>query len=179
MSGIKVHEGTGMKTRSFAMVLLLALEALGDPQICCFAQEKREPFSLTVKAPETVTTNAKLVVKVLLTNTSDKDLVVLQCGYTDYVVDLEGIGTTKASETDLGTQLNHKLLGRVCMTTRRVLKPNEAFSDEIPIDELYRMDSPGQYVIRVQRDLSSWMGSKGTIKSNSVKFTVTPHNAQP
>jgi hypothetical protein len=168
-----------MKTRSFALVLLLALEALGDPQICCFAQGRREPFSLTVKAPETVVINAKLVIKVLLTNTSDKDLVVLQCGYTDYVVELEGIGTARASETDLGTRLNHKMLGRVCMTTRTVLKPDEAVSDEIPIDELYRMHSPGQYVLRVQRDVSSWMGSRGTIKSNSVTVTIAPKNTQP
>jgi hypothetical protein len=167
-----------MKLR-YSLILFLALAMAATEQNMASGRSETQPFSLTLNAPETVGIKEKLVVKVLLTNTSDKDLVVLQCGYTDYVVELEGIGTAKASETDLGTRLNNKMLGAVCMATRTVLKPDEGVSDEIQIDKLYRMDSPGQYVIRVQRDVPNWMGSKGTIKSNSVTVTVTPKNPQP
>jgi hypothetical protein len=161
-----------MKLR-LSLILFLALGMTAADHNMASGRSETQPFSLTLNAPETVETNARLVVNVLLTNTSDKDIVVLQCGFTDYTVELEGFGTAKGSETELGRRLNHKLLGRVCMATRRVLGPKEAFSDEIAIDKLYRMDSPGRYVIRVQRDLSSWMGSKRTIESNSVTVTVT------
>jgi hypothetical protein len=166
-----------MRIRSFMMVLLLAL---AHPQTPGVAQPKPQPFSLTLQAPRTaVPTNARFAVKVRLMNISEKDIVVLQCGFTDYTVGVKSIGEATVSQTDLGRQLNQRSLGRVCMSTRTVLKPNESVNDEIAIDELYRVDSPGQYVIRVRRDIPSWLGSKGTVESNSVTITVTPQNTQP
>ena len=92
---------------------------------------------------------------------------------------MESVGGVKVSETELGWQLSDKSLGKVCLSTRKVLKPNEAVSDEFAIHELYRMDLPGKYAIQVQREIPSWMGSKGTIKSNASTVTVTPQNLQP
>jgi hypothetical protein len=166
-----------VKTRSFTTTLLLGFEVL-DPHISCFAQTKPQPFSLTLSVSQSVVSaNAKFVVKVLLTNASDKDIVVLQCGFTDYTVKVERIGGAKVPETEVGRQLNDRSLGRVCMSTRTVLKPKEAVKDEIVVNDLYQLDSPGQYVIRVFREIPEWMGSRGTVASNPLTVTMTKGRA--
>jgi hypothetical protein len=66
-----------MKLR-FSLILFLALGMAATDQNMASGGTQTQPFSLTLNAPEAVGTNAKLVVKVLLTNTSDKDIVVLQ-----------------------------------------------------------------------------------------------------
>ena len=178
-NSVKHTWSAAMKILPLATIFLIGYE-VADAQISGSAQSTQQPFSLALIAPQrALGTNGKVVAKVVLTNTSDKNIIVLQCGFTDYTVEVTGSGGAKVPETELGRRLNGKSLGLVCMSTRTVLKPNQAVTDEIAINDLYRLDSRGQYVVRVRREIPDWMGRNGTVESNSVTVNVTPQGSNP
>jgi hypothetical protein len=156
-------------TQLFALLLFLA-PGITPPS---HAQPGLQPFSLTLTVPQTVSNTVR--VDVVLTNISDKDIVVLQCNEPnyDYRVDVQSLGGARLTETDLGHRIKDKSLAVCSSAIRTVLKPKQAVRDEILVSDLYRIDSPGQYVVRVFRDVPEWMGSKGTVKSEPVTLTVT------
>jgi len=157
-----------MTTQLFALILFLAFGTTSPPHDV----PSPHPFSLTLAVPQAVPNGVR--VDVTLTNISDKDIVVIQCKEPnyDYRVDVQSVGGDKVSETDLARRIKDKSLAVCSSAWRWVLKPKEAVTDEIVVSDLYRMDTPGQYAIRVSREVPEWMGSKGTVRSEPVTVTV-------
>jgi hypothetical protein len=166
-----------MTQRLVVVILFIASGMAAASHIPSFANANKPPFSLTLSVPESVASvKSRVRFDIVLANTSEEDIVVMQydISCSGYRVSLQGIDGSKVSETDLGHRMKDPSYAPVCTQgIRTVLKPGETLKDEFVLNDLYQLDSPGKYVVQAFRDVPSWMGSKGTVASNTVTITLT------
>lgn len=126
---------------------------------------------VTVPVPK-VSIGSNILIQVVTTNESDKVISYHNTNLCDYSVTVRTTAGTSAPETRLNKELNCGS-GQLRVTGRNILvtlKPSESNSEDIRINEMYDMSTPGQYSIQVERTFPG----VGHFTSNVVKIEVTP-----
>jgi hypothetical protein len=140
-------------------------------------QSAEAPFTVLINSEQHgAKLNAEIMVRIILTNTSDQPIRVVDttpnCDYELNVTDAQG---NPAPTTERGRML---AVPNIClsMPTRAItltVKPNGVLSEgSIWISDLYDLRHPGQYTIQVQRKISKELGYDVVVKSNTITVTV-------
>jgi hypothetical protein len=139
-------------------------------------------FSIAINAPSAeAKAGSELNVKLVLTNLSDKDLLIYTSGlgerdYTVRVVDKDG---QEPLETRYLRALRGKDTSDPISKTDLVIvgggglhgvRPGESFELTVDLNKLYVL-KPGKYSVQVERLDDE---SKALVKSNKITVTVTP-----
>lgn len=135
-------------------------------------------FSITISAKTSLKAGSPLQVAVVIRNISGHDML-LQTEYirpfvevTDRVSVTETSGAT-INETKFGKKvMGHDGAGAFTgKVVRTPLLPDQSFKYQLDISELYDLNRPGRYNIRIERfdDIS-----RTFVKSNAVTVIVTP-----
>jgi hypothetical protein len=182
-----VSRAVAMMVRLNAKLRWLLLVGGFFLSLASFAQTANQPMVVTISVASPIVKNtadnysvkagSDLFIKVRLTNTSQRDLVIGD-GYdsrvgVDTFYNHYEIRDSSGNIVPMRT-INHPELGR---TTHgwpgRVLKPGDAMDvDEDRITGLYDLSRAGKYTIQDQRAVSE-KKEDGRVKSNIITVTVS------
>lgn len=134
------------------------------------------PFQLTVE-PETpsVASGDKIVLRITLTNTSEKDIGFLQRARADeaewdYSIDIRNEKSDAVSQTNYGRnrlQIITMFSGRV-----KTANPGQSLKEEVTLSKLFDLTIPGRYTVQVSRHEHD-RESGQLVKSNAATIIVT------
>lgn len=176
-----------------SVVLLILLAAVFAPanvwaQGVQSTQNKRPPFSLTIRAKDSeVKSGLPILVDATVENKSDHAISIYKAlsggmdqGGWVYKVDVLDETSTRAPETTFYRRLEghvrpEEFTKEPYVTTASgvvsSLEPGKAITDRVNVSTLYNLNRPGKYTIQF-RDLDA--ESKAFILSNKITVTVTP-----
>lgn len=149
-----------------------------------FASGAQQPYAISIRTVhDTFKSGAEIMVGVNLTNTSDKDILVIGACAPKADVDSLRIEVTDskskvAPETNFLRWLRGEPIPRPEYTIWNwsgpscgAVPPKRFIDTAFILNRFYDLSNPGKYKIQVQRtDLTS----KITVKSNIIEVTVTP-----
>lgn len=150
-----------------ALIILPSLFGTGLPRAA------NQPLSLSITAPEQVVQiGSELKVKTTLTNLTDHVITlrdrIRACDYLTQVRDERG---NLAPETEYQRQLKCNARFTEGRNMAVILKPGESRDDEIIVNQLYELNSPGNYSVQVSRTVPRELGPEA-IKSNIITITL-------
>lgn len=144
------------------------------------------PFSIAISTPQNVVQVGKpIFINIVMTNTSDHaiDTPSVWMGGFDLVYGFE-------VRDSAGAQIPWHApatVGGVDSTKSGTLDPGKSASEQIRIDQFYKMTRPGAYEIQVRHYISvenpqgnsapKYDAAKGQVWSNKITITVVPANA--
>jgi hypothetical protein len=137
-------------------------------------QGANQPLSLSITAQQQVVQiGSEVKIRTTLTNLTNHVITlhdrIRACDYPVQVRDESG---KLAAETDYQRHLNCNARFAESRNILVALKPQESREDEIIINQLFQLNSPGNYSIQVSRRIPKELGPEA-IKSNTVTITVT------
>ena len=137
-------------------------------------QVANQPLSLAISAPEhVVKVGSELKIRTTLTNVTNHVITlrdsIRACDYPVHV--REGSGSL-APETDYQRSLQCNARFTESRNILVILKPRESREDEIIINHLFELNSPGNYSVQVSRRIPKELGPE-PINSNTITITVT------
>jgi hypothetical protein len=155
--------------------ILTAITSLASGQT---TQPTQKPsFSITINAPEeVVNAGSNVALEVVMTNISNQDIAageLLGGAELNYDIDVFDGNGKPAPETSIGRKLHgkdpnsHGLHGSIMSHS---LKPGETQKARTFLNKIYDLQ-PGNYTAQAQRRDPV---SKTIVKSNIIRFTVTP-----
>lgn len=133
-----------------------------------------QPLTLSISAAERVVhIGAELKIKTTLTNVTNHVIALRDSiRACDYPLDVRDQRGNPAPETDY----QHRLKCKARFTESRNilvrLKPGESRDDEIIVNQLFELNSPGDYSVQVSRTVPKEL-ARAPIKSNIVTISVT------
>jgi hypothetical protein len=133
------------------------------------------PFSIEVNAQKnTVRSGEPVILNIVLKNTSQRALIIRPSRRLYKISVITATSGVSASKTRRQQELEAAPLRFNGIPDE--LKPGETQEHEILLNEIYNMNTPGTYVIRVERDV--WKGQADTflgtaVLSNLIRVTVT------
>ena len=139
-----------------------------------FPPTASQPLSLFITpAHQTVKVGSEIKIRTKLTNQTDHVITFFDTNFDcDYPTEVRDDKGNLVPLTPYRQQLRcNDRLG----DTRNILvtlKPQESIDEEILVHKLYELSRPGSYLVQVSRTIPKKLGD-GTVKSNSVKITVT------
>jgi hypothetical protein len=134
------------------------------------------PFQLTIE-PESasVTSGDKIVLRITLTNTSEKDLGFRQRARADeaewdYSIEVRDEKGDAASQTNFG----RNRLKMMTMFSARVktVNPGQSLKEEVTLSKLFDLTIPGRYTVQVSRHAQD-SDSGQLVKSSTATIIVT------
>lgn len=159
------------------VVALLACTAL----VGSVWSQDRAVFAIGLQPEsDTVRLGSKIPMSIVLTNVSDHDITISQengrRGEFDYHLTVKDVNVVSPAEQQYfqavkGTNRSQPGKPTLIVTYswgNHVLKPGDALTDSIDLNELYKL-SPGTYTVHAERD----DGGNGVIKSNFASVTIT------
>jgi hypothetical protein len=154
-------------------ILLLAAAFLVVPTLWALVplppQLSTPPFSISISlAQDVVNADSEVRLDIVLTNTTNENIVIDQCGKPNYqmeVYDSQGKRLPRLDECVQKEVPEHPGWTTVCEITAarpvtvcvpqnqvlKLLKPQESLKEEMVVNELYDLSRPGKYTIQVQR----------------------------
>jgi len=132
-------------------------------------------FYLTIKVEkDSVRVGSIVNLQVTITNRSSRTVSVHEGGVLeDWVLDVRGSDGTIVPDTGLARKIKAATKGAHQRNFIARLKPGESREDTIEVSAFRDMSQPGEYKIRVQRQLPPELGT-GIVTSNTIVVTVTP-----
>jgi hypothetical protein len=172
------REGIIMNRFNLSILLAVAVIMTGGTaaQSSPGPQATDSPLSISI-APlaSTLKSGSPVEIAVTLTNTSSQRLALGSGVVIPYDIDIRDANGVLAPLTDRGREWKNRLeeekkgvlpqMGSIVW-----LDPGESKKGKITVTNLYKMDSPGEYKIQIQRDIDRW----SVAKSNVIIVMVTP-----
>jgi hypothetical protein len=154
--------------RFVLLMILPCLFGTSPPQVA------KQPLSLAISAPEhVVKVGSELKIRTTLTNVTNHVIRlrdrIRACDYPAQVRDESG---NLAPETDYLRSLKCHARFNESRNILVILRPGESREDEIIINQLFELNSPGNYSVQVSRSIPKELGPE-PIKSNVITITVT------
>ena len=131
-------------------------------------------LSLSITAPQQVVQiGSEVKIKTTLTNITSH-VITLQdrIPACDYPVEVRDKSGNLAPETDYRRNLNCNARFDESRNILVTLKPQESREDQIIINQLFQLNSPGDYSIQVSRTVPKEV-AREPIKSNIITITAT------
>jgi hypothetical protein len=154
-----------MKIRAiYGRLILIALFA--RPVLAAKA-----PFSIHIAAIHNPVPSGVQITSTI-TNISNREITLHMVNQCDYSMDVRGEHGKLRPETLFKQNLDCSHPGT--LTGRNmiiVLKPQESTSEEVSVSELFDMTNPGEYTVRVSRNVSI-SKKDGVVKSNKIVVSV-------
>jgi hypothetical protein len=155
-----------MKIRAiYGRLILIALFA--RPVLAAKA-----PFSIHIAAIHNPAPSGHVQIASTITNISNREITLHMVNQCDYSMDVHDEHGKFRPETLFKQNLDcshpGSLTGRNMII---VLKPQESTSEEVSASELFDMTNPGEYTVRVSRNVSV-SKKDGVVKSNKIVVSV-------
>lgn len=129
------------------------------------------PFTLRISGPETVAVGQPVPVRVLLQNTSDHPIGVVEpIIMDDLVLSIQGPSGQEPPRKRPGG--GSRGFGSI--------RPSEVLDDVLRVDFLYDLGQPGRYTLQLKRPIAEDHNDKdGLVSSNVITLTVSPDAVKP
>lgn len=158
--------------RSFLVLwILFAMGSQSAPPASSSA-----PFQLTVE-PETasVASGDKIVLRITLTNTSEKDLGFRQRARADeaewdYSIDVRDEKGDAVNQTNFGR--NRLQIMTMFSARVKTVNPGQSLKEGVTLSKLFDLTIPGRYTVQVSRHAQD-NDSGQLVKSNTATIIVT------
>lgn len=152
-------------------VVLMTLTCLFGTNL---PQGANQPLSLSIKAAQqAVQIGSEVKIKTTLTNITNHVITLHdRIPACDYPVEVRDESGNLAPETDYQRRLNCNARFTESRNILVTLRPQESREDEITINQLCKLDSPGNYSVQVSRRVPKEL-SPEAIKSNIITITLT------
>lgn len=136
-------------------------------------QGTNQPLSLSISGPQqAVKIGSEIKVRTNLTNVTNHVITLHdRVPACDYPLEVRDESGNLAPETDYRRHLNCNARFNESRNILVTLKPHESREDEIIINQLFQLNSPGNYSVQVSRKIPKELGSE-PIKSNTLTITV-------
>lgn len=146
-------------------------------------QSSKPAFSLSISTPSTtVSKELEVRITIVLTNTSDHELVVPRTKGTmqaerDYTIDVKDANGRSPLTTEYYRAVKHKEQpGDTMIVTESYgsfsVEPGHSLQEQAIVNKLFKLD-PGTYIIQAER--KDWE-SGATVQSNPLRLTITGTN---
>jgi hypothetical protein len=157
----------------FCVVLLLVVGTFALP-VSRLAKGAANIFSLAISTPrETVKTGSNIELLVKLTNDTNHEITLSSRNtYCDYKLEVGDSNGHSAPETEQKRTLNCSAYADAGRHVIIQLKPGEHHEDLIFMNQLFDMNRPNKYTVRLTRDIPKQLG-QGQVSSNTIAITVT------
>jgi hypothetical protein len=175
-------------TRSFLMfAIIVGLgkaggQAAGSALLGTQSTQPSKPrFSLTISTPKNVVTSGSdVIVKIVLTNTTDKPIYIYYSmskdpGELDYSMTVRNEKGELAPQTEHGRKVKgYDSTPPIAMSINEIavsVEPGQTTGGQINVTKLHNLSQPGKYTIRIER----WdQENKAWAESNTLVVTVIP-----
>jgi hypothetical protein len=153
----------------FALLSILPyLFGTSPPQVA------NQPLSLAISAPEhVVKVGSELKIRTTLTNVTNHVITLRdRIRACDYPVQVRDESGNLAPQTDYQRSLKCNARFTESRNILVFVRPGQSREDEIIINQLFELNSPGNYSVQVSRRISKELGPE-PINSNIITITVT------